>query len=340
MIATDGHTGIDHKVVKKSSTSKFQLALSYLKVRDTGGIYVVHMLPTVMDIVGAFKTPEFLGTLGFQKYRQRCKCFDEPCWWRYLWRVQSDGWDSGVTRSAVRDFDSFTESIDEMQECARQFVRLVGRHVDLFPWAQRFNVEPNVRDFSTQTPSWLNQCRVEEYNGLLHTLDELHERRRHFSTVEYCLWGTADELVDSVHYILTLLGLNPEKTQRGATVDLVLQYAPKTLQVGIEVTGTRDNIKKNSNKLTQAMAFLQQATGPSKAVILANTYRDLPISQREELEGFTADAARFMAPPGIVGLTTADLYRIWQDVTYHDADSGSVIGAILDHPGGVYTYTH
>jgi hypothetical protein len=340
MIATDGHTGIDHKVVKRSSTSKFELALSYLKVRETGGFYVVHILPTVMDLLGAFKTSEFLGTLGFQKYRQSCKCFGQPCWWRYLWGTESDGWDWGVTQAAERDFDSFAESIEDMQDLARQFVRLVGRHVDLFPWAKRFNVEPNVRDFSTQTPSWLGECRVQEYNGVLGTLDQLRERRRHFSTVEYCLWGTGDDLVDSVHYLLTLLGLNPEKTQKGATVDLVVRYPPKKLQVGIEVTGIKDNIKKDSNKLTQAITFLQQATGPSKAVILANTYRHLPISQRQGLDSFTADATRLMAPLGIVGLTTVDLYRIWQDATYHDADLESLVGAILDHPGGVHTYMH
>ncbi len=339
MMPKDGHTGIDHKVVKKSSTSKFELALSYLKVRDTGGFYVVHILPTVMDVLGGFKTSEFLGTLGFQKYQQSCKCFEQPCWWRYLWGTESDGWDWDVTRAAENDFDSFVESIEEMHAAARHLVQLVGRHVDLFPWAKRFNVEPTVRDFSAEAPGWLSECRVQDHEDVLATLDELGDRRRHFSTVEYCLWGTGDELVDSVHYILKLLHLNPEKTEKGATVDLVLSYAPKNLQVGIEVTGITDNIKKNSNKLTQAMVFLQQATGPGKAVILANVYRDLPVSQREELESFTSDAAQFMTQAGIVGVTTIDLYRIWQDVIYHDADSDTVVGAILDHPGGAYAYT-
>lgn len=109
--------------------------------------------------------------------------------------------------------------------------------------------------------------------------------------------------------------------------------------LGIEVTGLNEAIKKRSNKLAQALTFIQQSEGATKAVILANTYNDTPLPERDELKHFTKDAINLMAGIGIVGLTTVDLYRIWRDVKYGDANITEIMAQIYNHPGGVYQYS-
>lgn len=334
----DGHTGISNTYKKHVQKDKFDLAFSYLKERDTGGYFVVHVLPKVTYEI---LTPaDFLEMLGFKQSPHICQPFARPCYYKYVFEREIDGWqDDAAVQHAHGRFDRFAESIDDIFAMARRVVQLVGDHVEFFPWAKKYSTAPQVLDISQTEPSWLDAYRVEEYRTVLQTVEDARKRRDYFRTVEYCLWGTGDPLVDSVHFILSSLGLKPEKTERGATVDLILPLPSPDVLLGIEVTGLNEAIKKRTKKLNQALAFLQESEEARKALILANTYNDTPLQEREGLEHFTKDATHLMAGIGIVGLTTIDLYRIWRDVKYGDADITQIMGEICGHPGGVYHYS-
>ena len=75
-----------------------------------------------------------------------------------------------------------------------------------------------------------------------------------------------------------------------------------------------------------------------KGVILANPHCETALSERSGLPGFTDPAVSVMKGLGVVGITTTDLYRVWQDVTWGDAQIDCFVGEICDHEGGVYTY--
>ena len=110
------------------------------------------------------------------------------------------------------------------------------------------------------------------------------------------------------------VGFDGQRTPKGSTVDLLASMADTEFKFGIEVTGINDAIKKKSNKIGQAVAFLQQREGSEKPLILANTYNDQPVAARP-VPSFTEEALALMSPMGIVGLTTAPRYETWKAIT-------------------------
>lgn len=211
----DGHTGVSHKYLKRVQKDNFDLAFSYLKERDRGGYFVVHVVPKTM-ISSGLQSVDLLKMLNFEKSPHICKPFNQPCYYKYVFEREIDGWqDDRAVRSAHEKFDRFANSIDDIFAAARRVTQLVGEHVEFFPWAREYSTAPQVLDISETEPRWLTAYRVEEHQTVLQTLEDAQNKREYFRTVEYCLWGTGDQLVDSVHFILRDLGLEPEKTEKG-----------------------------------------------------------------------------------------------------------------------------
>lgn len=335
----DGHTGISNKYGERVEKGAFDLSLSYLKERDTGGYFVMHVLPKMSTMGTGLDASELLGMLKFEKSRDTCEPFGKQCYYKYVFEREIDGWrEDDAVRYAHSKFNRFADSIDEIYSDAQRVIQRLEEHVDLFPWAERFRTEPKLIKISGTEPAWLVELRVKEHRDLLDGLEEMEKRRKEFQAIEYCLWGKGDKLVDSVQYVLSEVGLDARKTEKGATVDLILPYPAKDLEIGIEVTGLNTAIKKDSNKFNQAFEYLQHCEGDCKALILANTYNDATPSERRALDDFTKQAVDIMKPMGIVGLTTMGLYRIWKAVVYDGVDIDSIIGEICDHEGGVYRY--
>ena len=65
------------------------------------------------------------------------------------------------------------------------------------------------------------------------------------------LYEHGDLLVDAVISALRFFGLRAERTEKGATVDVLAETADGMRKFGIEVTGVSGTIKKDGNKLTQ-----------------------------------------------------------------------------------------
>jgi hypothetical protein len=170
------------------------------------------------------------------------------------------------------------------------------------------------------------------------TLKESEDRDKRFQTVEYILWGTGDDLESAVHVVLEALGFQVTRTPKGATIDRIAGLADSSVRFGLEITGLNEAIKKKSNKITQALSFLQHREGTEKPVILANTFNDRPLEERSKEADFTEDALDLMRPNGIVGMTTATLYEIWKAVNYGGADIKSIAQDLYNHPGGEFKF--
>jgi len=335
----DGHTGISNRYGETKKRGSFDLTLSYLKEKDTGGYFVMHVVPTTFVLSFGLDSIDFLKMLGFTKSSVNCQAFGKPCYYKYMFEREINGWgDDRAVDFAHQTFNHFTDSIDEIYSAAQRVTQLVGEHVNIFPWAERFDTTPKVLDLAQVEPGWLAGWRVDEHREVLDTLEKARRKAAHFRTIQYCLWGTGDDLVDSVRYILSKLQLDARKTKKGATVDLILDYSPQDVEIGIEVTGLSGNIDKASPKMNQAFTYLQECQDDCKALIVANTHNNTPLTERTELLDFTEPAVKVMTGMGIVGLTSMDLYRIWQDVGSGDADIHTILTAICDHEGGVYKY--
>jgi len=83
--------------------------------------------------------------------------------------------------------------------------------------------------------------------------------------------------------------------------------------------------------------FEQHKSGEEKTLILANTFNDKPIKERRT-ENFTPQAVQLMTRNLITGLTTYDLYQIWEACTYKGRDVTEIMRNIFEHQGGVYVF--
>jgi len=333
----EGHIGAKSECIDRKQEHNFTLALSYLEDRTGQGWFVLHVDPRV-HLTGALSPDDFLVMLGFEKYTGTCLHLNRPCYFKLTHSVASKS--LGLT-GAKQEFNRLVESIQGLYERAREFTTLAGDHSHFLRWGKQFSSEPEVLEVEGQEPGWLAESRIEPYRQAIEALKKADARVKHFQTIEFCLWGKNDDLVDAVHYTLSDLGLDPYKTQRGEHVDLILEYPPSDVKIGIEVTGTSGSIGMKSPKMNQVGAYLEDCAERQEAckgVILANPHCDMPLNERSGLPDFTDPAVRVMKGLGVVGVTTSDLYRVWQDVKYGGAQIDSFVGEICDHQGGVYTY--
>jgi hypothetical protein len=332
----EGHIGAKSERIDIKQAHNFTLALSYLEDRAGQGWFVLHVDPRVR-LQGVLSPEDLLVMLGFEKYNGTCAHLNRPCYFKLTQRVASK---SLGLAGARRDFDRFVGSIQDLYERARCFTALAGDHSHFLRWGTQFSSEPEIVELKGQEPGWLAESRTDAYREAIEALEDAEARVKHFQTIEYCLWGKNDELVEAVHYTLSDLGLDPHKTRKGEHVDLILDYPPRGMRIGIEVTGTSGSIGLRSPKMNQVGVYLEDCTERQEAckgVILANPHCDIPLRDRSRLPAFTDPAVSVMKGLGVVGITTTDLYRVWQDVKDGEAEVGSVVEQICDHEGGVYT---
>jgi len=331
----DGHTGIEHKFLKEQSTRHFKLAFSYLKTSSEGGYFIIHATSGGFSSSG-LQPKEFLEFLGFEKSFVHCKKFFDACFYKYVYEYFINGYlDDRAVQYAHHHFDKLADDIETLYNTTRDLYRGLGQHVDIFPWASRFDETPKVLDFSGATPSWINSHKTSDHIQVEQTLSETIEKDRHYKTIEYCLWGTGDLLVDSIKYILGVLGFAVSKTEPGSTVDLLAQLRGRDLEFGIEITGTTHPINKSSKKFAQAFSFEQQKLGNRKTLIIANTFCDKPIEDRDP-QSFTPEAIEILRGIKGVGMTTFTLYTIWRQCHFEGKDSQKIFEQIFNHPGGMF----
>jgi len=106
------------------------------------------------------------------------------------------------------------------------------------------------------------------------------------------------------------LGLKAELTAPGFTADILAETKDGSKKFAFEVTGTVDPIKKESKKLTQLLDFERIKEHNEKTILIANTFKDLPISAREGKDDFTVQVVEFLSKFAILLMTGWDLYRI------------------------------
>ena len=127
------------------------------------------------------------------------------------------------------------------------------------------------------------------------------------------------EREDSVALLLRKLGRKLERTPEGANIDWEATHPELNLGFGIEVTGIRGTIGKESNKLSQAWEYLKDTTGTPQEtdhlLIVANT--ELHLDPRHRMkESFSQDAVNLVGGDRVLMITTVQLYELWKAV--HD----------------------
>ena len=333
----DGHSGISNAQVNTSASGCFKLILSYLKDSAGGGTFVIHATSNVGYSAG-ISPLDFLSALGFQLFRGPCQFHGDRCLFRQI--AQMSGGTRGDSDAMFRTdsihngFKKFGENLEQLYQMRRSqdnILREIGLSCGEIPI---FNVMPKVVIPATKVPSWADAVKFSKLLAAEKQRAEIDNQIKELSGFLPLLFGTGPELEAAVQKSLTLLGMTATPTQQGFTAD-ILAEAKDGRKFGIEVTGTNGAIKKDSKKLTQVLEFERIKEHGEKTILVANTFCDKPIAERETLEHFTKPVVDFLSPYPILLMTGWNLYCMVRDVLAGTAQPDSFIKA-LHEKRGVY----
>jgi hypothetical protein len=334
----NGHYGLENRELGRLNAGKFSAVLAYLVQDANNAYFVIHVSP-IGGHMSALAPEQFLKLLGHAPFPDSCPFFQTGCHYRYVYASSIDPRARDPFNRKVdyaqKHFREFMEALPSLHEQVHDIYRKLGSMPDLFPSLREYGPEP-LPDFCSEAPAWVDQAKVDEHRQAEAQVKQAVEKHKYFSTVEHILWGTGQRLEEAVHFVLEDMGLEVHRTPKGSTVDRMVRVPGTDLTFGFEITGLNEPIKKRSNKITQALAFLQERDASEKPVILANTFNDRSLQERGKEPDFTQDAVDLMRPYGIVGITTVSLYEIWKAMKYGGADVNSIAEDLYNYPGGEF----
>jgi hypothetical protein len=158
----------------------------------------------------------------------------------------------------VFDTNSYTLTMSTLVGVARRYYEKAQRRIPV-----------------GDVPGWVQQYLVPRAKELDEQIQILADEKSELDRVAYILYGTGDELEDSVLLLLQKLGLMVDRQPPGANIDLKARHQVLGLGFAIEVTGTKGTIQKDSNKIAQAWQYLSDRSGTPeeqyRLIVLANT---------------------------------------------------------------------
>lgn len=177
-------------------------------------------------------------------------------------------------------------------------------------------------------PDWLSNYLVPRAKELDGQINKLADEKDQYDKLAYVLYGTGDELTTSVALLLNELGLDVQTQPSGANIDLIARHSRLNIGFAIEVTGTKDIIRKDSNKVAQAWQHLNDCAGTAdendRLVIVANSQHHLDPKQRNQ-EGYTQVIANLLAKNGVLMITALQLYELWKAVHERKRSADDVV---------------
>jgi hypothetical protein len=312
---SNGHIGIYSEIVEERITNHFRLVLSYLKVADGHFEYIIHAIitkPYSSTIPFSYPTE-----IGFQRFYDCPIAKEDDCYYAVCAKtdhILADPKEFLQDKGVLKSFLAFAEQIDRLLEIRLEEERILktigASHSGKFVIGPPIELQEGIKDI----PSWVNEVKYTRLRELEAKRAKMQNEIDHLSQILPLIYAKDEPLEEAVIYVLRFLGLYAEHTTRGFTIDVLAQTQDGVRKFGIEVTGTKGTIKKNSNKLTQVTEFEQKKEDDEKTVLLANTHNTTPIPQRQDLEDFTQQALDFLEKHPVLVMTGWDLYRMVGDV--------------------------
>lgn len=312
----DGHSGVENKQVNEGGSGGFQLVLAALK-HGSGQIdFVIHAQTNRFYDV-SLNPEEFLENIGLTSYPGQCPFFDTKCFYKVIGVLERDihGYSNSRQVSIVHNnFKSFTEQIDNLFQLRKKEDQILKKITadpqkrSLFRLPVRFEISEE------DIPLWVDEVKFQRLLQLEAQSAAIQQEIDDLSEFLPLLFGTGDLLEKAVLKTLCFLGLEADLTERGFTADILAETSDGSRKFGFEVTGIAGPVKKQSKKLTQVLDFERIKEQNEKTILIANTHKTTPISERQDLEDFTEPVLDFLGRHPILLLTGWDLYCMVRDV--------------------------
>jgi len=105
--------------------------------------------------------------------------------------------------------------------------------------------------------------------------------------------------------MLANFGIKTELTPPGYVVDLLSK------EVAVEVTCIKGKVDAQTKKINQLSRFIETERTNQKVIFIANTYKELPIIERNGKEHLTQTMNEYLKAVNVCLMTTLTLYRLW-----------------------------
>lgn len=197
------------------------------------------------------------------------------------------------------DDENYQSVMSKLLEVARHYHSRAQRHIAL-----------------GDTPEWLESHLVPYAKQLKDKICNLTKEKEKYDKISYLLYGTGEGLEDSVSLLLTELDCKVKKQPPGSNTDLIAIHPGLNIGFAIEVTGTKDIIKKDSKKVAQAWEYIRQESNSEKKnrlIIVANTEFHLDPKERRR-DSYTPNVVDLLSHNEVLMITTLELYELWKTV--------------------------
>lgn len=298
---SNGHVGQEIRWMDdhEKQTQFFRVAFSYNILSEDEGEFVLHVSPTTSFLSGGLSGEDFLSRAGFEHF-SGCQKFHNRCFYKVIATVNREelraSWGADQIHRQVRDF---TGKLDEIFETTRDLYNNM-RGLELTLPIRYQDTTPVPVD--TSKPIWLPRYVSERQKSAEKEIEKQQGIIQEEGLKLALLYAYGSPLEDAVEYVFKRLGFQTEKTPKGATVDLIVQAQNQVY--GLEITGTKEPIKKGSKKVSQVLTYLNEGSG--KPVVVANTQKDIEPEKREA--PFTDPVLALIKNMGALAITTHQLH--------------------------------
>lgn len=313
----DGHTGIENNEVNRAGSGNFQLVLSYLKESGGRGYFVIHASSGTFYSFG-LQPLQFLQQIGFSHFNGECKFHHDRCFYRNFAEIEYDEIGFECTRQAMdihSAFEKFAkEGISKLYELQQQqsnILREISASTGDLPL---FGALPKIKPDPSAFPVWVDEIKFRRLRDLEGQRARLNTKIENLEEFLPLVFANGDLLELAVLKALRMMGMKAEQTQAGFTADIQAESADGLKKFALEVTGTTEPIKKDSKKLTQLLEIERIKEQNEKTILVANTFKHLPVSKRKDKENFTPQVVEFLSKFPILLMTGWDLYRVVEEI--------------------------
>lgn len=335
----DGHSGITNSKVNEGGSGYFSLVLSVLKDNQGRMSFIVHASSS-LSYFRKMQSVEFLQQIGFSYFAGECQFFRDRCSWREIAYLEKDydGFEHFDHTQSVHDcFKNFASKIGELYTLVSKADDILRGMKTGLSFGQPLGQAVVIKIEPGNIPLWVNDIKFKRLKQAEEETKKLEIEIKDLREYLPLVYADGDILRDAVIKALKFLGLEANPTQKGFTVDILAQTADGSKKFGFEVTGIDGIIDKKSNKLTQVLDFERIKEQGEKTILLANTYKSLPIKDRKDKVHFTEQVTNFLSKHPILMMTGYDLYRMIFDAMENNKDKSSLVD-ILYNSEGVLKY--
>ncbi|HUU86994.1 MAG TPA: hypothetical protein VMX17_04485 [Candidatus Glassbacteria bacterium] len=150
---------------------------------------------------------------------------------------------------------------------------------------------------------WLDSIEIPELNQIENSWNNIitPEKYRNLFSID------DKKITKAVQIILEDLGIKTTQTTEFDLTDL------KT-NIVVQITSTKGKVEAQNTKINQLARLIEKQRKNEKIIIIANTYKDLPINNRTNKEQIDLSMKIFLETNNAMFLTTLSLYHLWKKV--------------------------